>query len=226
MMDAKVSVIIPVHNGAATIATAVASVRAQNVPVEIIVIDDGSSDDTPAAMAALAGEDLIAMRQENRGPAGARNAGLTRARAPLIAFLDDDDVWMPGKLLHQIAALEAHPAAALTIGLTAFQSWDGGAWRAVAEPRLHYHLGAMLARRIAFARAGTFDDALRASEDVDWLLRVRDAGMEIVVTREVVQRHRRNGENMTRGKDPRDLQLLEVLQRSLTRRRRTPEARP
>jgi glycosyltransferase involved in cell wall biosynthesis len=213
-----ISVIVPTFNGAATLPAAIESIRAQNVEVEIIVVDDGSTDDTPRVIASL---DVITIRQDNRGPAAARNAGLALATAPLVAFLDDDDVWLPQKLQQQLATLREHPEAAVTLGYTAFQSLDltTGATTDVAEPHLLYHLGAALCRRETFDRIDAFDPALQSSEDVDWFLRVRDAGLGIVVTRDVVQIHRRDGANMTRGKDLRELGFLEVVKRSLDRRR-------
>jgi glycosyltransferase involved in cell wall biosynthesis len=220
----QVSVIVPVFNGAATLGEAIESIRAQDAQVEIIVVDDGSTDDTPRVLRSLtdiALTDVVAIRQDNLGPAAARNSGLVFARAPLVAFLDDDDLWMPHKLRHHLQLLEEHPNAAVVLGHTAFQGLnpETGAWNRVAEPHLLYHLGAALCRREVFDRIGTFDPALRSSEDVDWFLRVRDAGLEIVVTPEIAQIHRRNGENMTRGKDLRELGFIEVVKRSLDRRR-------
>lgn len=213
-----ISVIVPTFDGAATIVDAIESVRAQHVPLEIIVVDDGSTDDTARVLETLS--NVHAVRQENAGPAAARNRGVLLARAPLLAFLDDDDVWMPQKLRHQIELFEANPNASIVLGHTAFQSLDPqGGWKSVAEPHLLYHLGAALCRRDAFDRIGMFDPALRSSEDVDWFFRARDAGLEIVVSPEVVQIHRRNGSNMTRGKDLRELGFIEAVKRSLDRRR-------
>ena len=213
-----VSVIVPVFNGAATLLDAIESIRAQEIDLEIILVDDGSTDDTHAVIETL--DDVIAIRQDNRGPAAARNSGLEFARAPFVAFLDDDDVWLPSKLRDQLALLAQHPDAALVLGYTSFQSLGPEhAWTPVAEPHLLYHLGAALCRRETFERIGMLDPALRSSEDVDWFLRVRDAGLGIIVSPDVVQIHRRNGANMTRGKDLRELGFLEVVKRSLDRRR-------
>jgi glycosyltransferase involved in cell wall biosynthesis len=221
-VSVNISVIVPTFNGAATLVTAIDSIRAQQVPVEIILVDDGSTDDTPRIIETLCvADDVIAIRQDNRGPAAARNSGLLLARAPLVAFLDDDDIWLPNKLQQQLALSDEHPNAAVILGHTAFESYDltTGSSMKVAEPRLLYHLGAALCRRDTFDRIGPFDPALQSSEDVDWFLRVRDAGLELVVTRDVVQIHRRNGANMTLGKDLRELGFIEVVKRSLDRRR-------
>ncbi|HEV7766895.1 MAG TPA: glycosyltransferase family A protein [Thermoanaerobaculia bacterium] len=215
----RVSVIVPVFNGAATLLDAIESIRAQNVSTEIIVVDDGSTDDTPRILETL--DDVIAIRQDNTGPAAARNRGLLAATAPFIAFLDDDDVWLPQKLERQLQLFVEHPEAALVLGRTAFHALDSrtGDWLPFDEPRHLYHLGAALCRRELFDQIGMLDPALPSSEDVDWFLRVRDAGHTILSMPDVVQIHRRDGTNMTRGKDLRELGFLEVVKRSLDRRR-------
>src|SRR5690348_15078750 len=109
----RVSVIVPVFNRAATIGRAVASVVVQTMADwELIVVDDGSADDPAGALAALSDARLRLLRHErNRGAAAARNTGIAAARAPLIAFLDSDDEWLPEKLARQVAAVErAGPA--------------------------------------------------------------------------------------------------------------------
>lgn len=214
-----VTVVIPAFNAAHAVSEAIGSVREQGIALQVVVVDDGSTDDTPAVVTALG--DVTYIRQENRGPAAARNRGIAAAAAPLIAFLDADDVWTPGRLRLLTALLDESPAAGMALGTTAFEALDaGGRWVAFDAPRLIPHLGAALVRREVFEKHGRFDESLRASEDVDWILRVRDGGVPIAVTREVVQVHRRHGGNMTRGRDLRELQFMEVLKRSLDRRRR------
>lgn len=110
----RVSCIIPTCNRREQLSTAIASVVAQTVPVtEIIVIDDGSTDGTFDMLQALGGEvgqvHVAVLRQENRGPAAARNAGLRIASGDLVAFLDDDDVWHPEKTARQLAVFSSRP---------------------------------------------------------------------------------------------------------------------
>jgi glycosyltransferase involved in cell wall biosynthesis len=207
----RVSVIIPTFNGAATLHEAISSIRAQNVSHEIIVVDDGSTDATPR----LDLGEVIRIRQDNRGPAAARNAGLTRATSPFVAFLDDDDLWLPEKLRLQVGTLEAHPEALATIGLS---TCDLDAPRSTF---FQYQLGAALMRREAFDRFGGFDARLPGSEDVDWFLRVRDGG-RLVRTEDLVQIVRRDGGNITRGKTLAELGFHKVVQRSIERRRARP----
>ena len=106
-----VSTIIPVFNRAAMLAEAVGSVIAQSYrPVEVIIVDDGSTDDTAAVAHALAAEqrDIIrVLHQPNGGVGRAREAGRLAARGEFIQYLDSDDLLLPGKFEHQIAALDA-----------------------------------------------------------------------------------------------------------------------
>lgn len=106
-----VSVIIPTYNRAGLIREAVESALAQvPQPLEVIVVDDGSTDDTAAVCATLP-PPVRYVRQENAGPAAARNRGLRAARGDVVAFLDSDDVWFPGKLRTQLDALASAPHA-------------------------------------------------------------------------------------------------------------------
>src|SRR6266481_4406279 len=107
---ATVSVIIPVFNGAARVGRAIESVFAQRYDgaVEIVVVDDGSTDGTRAALAQYGGR-IIVVADENRGAAAARNAAVRASRGEYIALLDDDDVWLPDKLARTVAALERDP---------------------------------------------------------------------------------------------------------------------
>ena len=112
-----VSVIMPVYNGERFLLDAVRSVEAQGLErLEILVIDDGSTDGTAAILAGL-GSRVRAVRQPNRGPAAARNQGLALARGNVIAFLDADDLWSPGGLADMLAHLEAHPEIDIVQGL-------------------------------------------------------------------------------------------------------------
>ena len=106
-----VSVIIPTHNRSWILKEAVDSVLAQDgSDFELIVVDDGSTDGTPALLRSY-GERLIALRQENRGVSAARNTGIRHASGSLIAFLDSDDRWLPGKLRAQAAFFDSRSDA-------------------------------------------------------------------------------------------------------------------
>jgi glycosyltransferase involved in cell wall biosynthesis len=108
--DTSVSVVIPAHNAAAVIERALTSTRAQtHPPLEIIVVDDGSSDET-ASIVERFGAPARVIHQANSGPSAARNRGVAEARGRWIAFLDADDEWLPHKLERQLELLAAHPA--------------------------------------------------------------------------------------------------------------------
>src|SRR5512143_4014499 len=104
-----VSVVMPVYNGARYLRQALESALNQTYrPLEIIVVDDGSTDETSAILAEF-GSRIRAIRQKNPGSAAARNAALQAAHGEIIAFLDADDLWLPQKLEVQVAYLRAHP---------------------------------------------------------------------------------------------------------------------
>ena len=114
----RVSVIIPVYNGAAYIRRAIDSALKQDVELEVLVIDDGSTDDIDTVMQAYENEDRVTYLKnpENLGVAGTRNRGVSLSQAPYIAFLDADDWWEEGKLTKQLAAMEKAGAVLSSTG--------------------------------------------------------------------------------------------------------------
>ena len=106
-----VSVIMPVHNGAAYIGKAIESALLQDVPLEVIVIDDGSTDDLNRVLEAYADRDTVRVihNKKNIGVARSRNRGIRAARGRYIAFLDCDDWWEPGKLRAQLRLMKKLP---------------------------------------------------------------------------------------------------------------------
>ena len=114
-----ISVVIPAYNAASTLSKAIESVLNQDIqgnPLELIIVDDGSTDRTSeiAAHYVRTHPDRIRLiAQKNRGPAAARNAGIAAAAGELIAFLDADDQWLPGKLAAQLSVFMQLPEIAL-----------------------------------------------------------------------------------------------------------------
>lgn len=191
-----ISVILPVYNGAAHIAEAIDSVLAQqHRPLEILVVDDGSADES-AVIAAGYGEPVRCFRQDNRGPAAARNLGLSMARGSLIAFIDADDVWSPDKLHWQLSLLTTTPSVMVVRGHV--QRFSGAEREFVGEPWAAIHLGSSLFRKTAFDLVGPLDETQRLSEDVDWFMRAQQAGLQMLVHRQVVLYYRRHEGNTTR----------------------------
>ena len=111
-MNPKVSVVIPTYNRAATVPRAIESVLAQTVTdLEVIVVDDGSSDDTGKVLGEMFGDRIRYYAQTNQGASVARNRGVEEARGEWIAFLDSDDLWEKEKLEWQFKALERFGSA-------------------------------------------------------------------------------------------------------------------
>jgi glycosyltransferase involved in cell wall biosynthesis len=217
-----VSVIIPVFNGDRFLREAVESVLAQkHSPLEIIVVDDGSTDGT-AEVARSLPETVRYLHQTNQGPAAARNRGIECAQGDLIAFADADDLWPEAKLELQLPYLINDPAIEIVLGriqpvlLSRIGETEAEEF---GEPAFSVNLGSAIMRKSVFERVGLFDQTMRYSEDVDWFMRVREAGAAIKTIDAVTLFYRQHEENMTRGKSASELNVLKALKRSLDRRR-------
>ena len=218
-----VSVIVPVYNGAKFLSEAVASIRQQNYhPLEIIIVDDGSTDETAELVTGL-GKDIRYAYQRNSGPAAARNKGLEMARGEIITFLDVDDLWPPDKLRIQVARLVNDPNLDVVLGRIQFIRLPGAAEFQMQGPnntRVNVHLGSGAFRKSVFDKVGVFDETLRYSEDHDWFLRAREQGVSMTIVEQVTLHYRLHGNNMTQDKNAKGFQLTQVLKKSLDRRRR------
>ncbi len=217
-----VSVIVPVYNAAPYLAEALTSLQSQSSqPFEIIVVDDGSTDDSATIAQSFAGVRLI--QQPNSGPAAARNTGINAAQGTVIGFLDADDLWPPDKLKTQLGVLESNPEAEIAVGQV--QLWrlvdtETHQFKPFSEPWTSVNVGSVLIRRPVFDRVGLFDPNLRHSEDVDWLVRAREGGIKIVTHPEITLFYRIHTANLTSDKAARDQYLLTAVKRSLDRRRK------
>jgi len=228
MTEPALSVILPVYNAGPYLDQALRSVlRQADADLEILAVDDGSTDDSAARLAAWQAIEprIRVQRIENRGPAGARNAALAMARAPLLAFIDADDLWPADKLALQCARLAAEPRLEAVSGFT---SWFDRAAENGLEPAtdarvvtlFHVHLGALVLRRATLERLGGFDEALRFSEDQDLYMRLREHGLPFTILQRPTLYYRRHEASMTGGvRSLKELQLFDVLRRSLARRR-------
>jgi glycosyltransferase involved in cell wall biosynthesis len=177
-----ISVIIPVWNRASEVCHAIDSALAQTLPpFEVIVVDDGSTDETLEVLARYR-DRIRALRQDNQGVAAARNAGIAVARGDLLAFLDSDDVWLPRKLELQAARIEADPGLGLVHCGGDFEGTGvnlNGMEGSVASEILRldrsvilaHGSGVMVPRRVA-EEVGGFDARMRVSEDWDFCYRV------------------------------------------------------
>ena len=221
-MTHLISVIIPVYNGKQFLSEAINSILQQNYnPLEIIVVDDGSTDGTVRLQNSF-GEQVRYVYQDNKGPAAARNTGLVVANGEFIAFLDSDDVWPPNKLNTQINYLLQNLNLEVIIGYTtSFDSEITNANKILLEKDsvISVQLGSALFRKSAFEKVGTFDEELKFSEDHDWFLRAREKEIEMLVLEDITLYHRRHYNNMTEGANQDTYQLTAILKKSLDRRR-------
>jgi glycosyltransferase involved in cell wall biosynthesis len=214
-----VSVIIPVHNGEPFIAEAIASVLAQrHRPIEIVVVDDGSTD-ASAAIVRAQGKAVRYRYQPRAGVAAARNAGLALAAGDLIGFLDQDDLWAKDKLAVLLPRLAADPRLEAIYGLT---SRIVMGQREAPAPVFDWHLGSALFRRSLFSLIGRFDETVRYhADDTDFFLRLRESGARIDYVDRVTLTYRTHGGNTSLAMGgPARVFFVEVLKRSLDRRRK------
>lgn len=179
-----VSVIIPTYNRAAWVGDAIASVLGQTYPrLELLVVDDGSDDHTGEIVAAF-GERVRLLRQEHAGVSAARNRGVAASQGELVAFLDSDDYWLPGKVAAQVALLQAHPDVyacytdeiwirhGVRVNQRHIHQKHSGWLFAHSLPLCIISPSSIMLRRLLWDRLGGFDEALPACEDYDLWLRL------------------------------------------------------
>ena len=226
----SVSCVIPVYNGEAHLGEAIDSVLGQDPrPLEVIVVDDGSTDATPE-VAQSRGDAVRYVRQANAGPSSARAHGVQLARGALIALLDADDRWLAGKLARQIAELSARRelSGCMTHGRL---FWDGdeamaaeaAAWPAERRVDTGGLIGStLLAHRSVFDIAGPFDAALPHAGLPEWFARAQEQRLAFETIAEVFVERRMHGGNFSRQRAVRDEEYVRLLKRSLDRRRAGP----
>jgi glycosyltransferase involved in cell wall biosynthesis len=179
------SVVIPAYNVEKYILPAVTSALSQEAEsMEVIVVDDGSTDDTAEVVSSIRDDRLRLIRQANRGLAGARNTGIRHAQGKYIAFLDGDDVFFSHKLRKQLELIESDAALGFTFTFSAYINErgerSGQLWiTSIREPsyldlikRNHVLASSVMARKEAVLQAGLFDENLRACEDHEFFVRL------------------------------------------------------
>jgi GT2 family glycosyltransferase len=185
----RVSLIIPTFNRPHLLPRAVESARlaGRNIDVEVIVVDDASFDETASVCAALPNIKYVRL-ERNQGVAGARNVGLLESSGDFIAFLDDDDLRVPGSLDHQVSLLLAHPDAGFVAGgvlladqecipsgeVAVPQGTSGDLFWKILELQLHLIPGSVVVRKESFLEVGIFNQRLAGIDDWDMWTRIAE----------------------------------------------------
>jgi len=214
---------MPVYNGAKYLPHALASIDRQRYDnIEIIVIDDGSTDESAAI--ARAHPRVRCISQENQGISRSMNTGVQAAAGSIISFLDADDWWADEKLSLQTERL-AGSDARIIAGYVQPVRFAGPAARdavAVSPPYSLLNLGSALFRREVFDEVGVFAPEMHLYGDWDWFLRAREMDVPILVHPEVMLYYLRHDGNVTNEREAIRRGLLSLFRRSLARRRANP----
>ncbi|WP_025742448.1 glycosyltransferase [Aquimarina pacifica] len=199
----EISVILPVYNGEAFLQECLRSIIDQTIqPKEIIVIDDGSQDQSKQIIEKF--KEVTYVFQENAGVAAARNLGIKMAQGNLIAFIDQDDIWTHTSLADRLICFTKNQDHNIVIGK---QQWflDGldeiPKWvkpEQVNQNLDGYLLGCALIDKRLFSNYGDFDISFRFSSDFDWFFRIKDAGISFFQTDAIVLKKRIHATNESR----------------------------
>lgn len=227
---ATISVIIPAYNAACTILETVNSVQQQTfLDFEIIIINDGSTDNLLGQLSAINDPRLKVFSYENGGLPVARNRGIHHATGEYIAFLDADDLWTPDKLELQLAALQSHPKAGVAYSWTYFmdelgQSFHSGQnitatgniYADLLVSNFLAHGSNPLIRRVAVDSVGEFNSSLLSAEDWDYWLRLA-AIWEFVLVPKAQIFYRQSSKSMSSRVDVMERYQLEVIAQAFER---------
>jgi glycosyltransferase involved in cell wall biosynthesis len=221
----SLSVVIPAWNAASTIGEALASVAEQRPPAdEVILVDDGSTDGT-ADVARRAHPGIRVLAQARSGTAAALNRGIEAGRSSLLAFLDADDRWSPGKLRVQRDWLARSEGAEGVLGRVetflcpSAPAEAASRYRMPTGPEVAWFTGALLVRRDAFERVGPFAEDLEVGFAIDWFDRARVAGLRLAIPEQTVLYRRIRPASLSHRNPRKTRAYLEMARRALLRRR-------
>lgn len=226
-MNSKISVIVPVYNGEKTIRETLISIIKQSFSdIEIIIIDDGSTDSTLEVVKSITDPRIKIFSYSNAGLATSRNRGITLANGQYISFIDADDIWTPCKLESQMQALKEHPSCAVAYSWTDYINTDGKFLKSGRHPTAIgdvYHkllLGNFLEngsnpliRINALKAVGGFDESLLAAEDWDMWLRL-SAFYEFVCVEKAQILYRVSANSMSTDLKRQETASLKVIERA------------
>ncbi len=210
-----VSVIIPVYNGEAYLEEAVESINRQNyTPLEIIIVDDGSTDRTAEIIGKY--DNVHYIYQSNQGVSSARNKGVAASRGEIIAFLDSDDFWPLNRLTVSVRCFQQNLDIGYVLGRQmmfvepgcAVPPWVKAEW--LTEPQDASNTGVLVARRVTFDCVGLFNKGYKGGEDTEWLVRASEAGVPLARLPKVILHRRIHGDNLS-------VQMIKVRKANLMR---------
>lgn len=219
-----VSVIVPVYNGEKYLDATLKSILNQDYqPLEIIVVNDGSSDNS--GQIAQSYPSIRYLYQLNQGQGAAMNAGLDIATGSLITFLDADDLWVPHNLTQQVNYLLEHPDVDMVLaGIKNFADEDAriphrNTEDLARDETVTIILGALLAHRRVFKQIGQFDNDYKNAKDFDWFFRAREANINMQITPDVILLRRLHENNRSYATRQRKTDLLRAVKSSIARKR-------
>lgn len=247
-MQPTVSVILPIYNCQQYLEQSIKSVLDQETALELIMVDDGSTDGSSriaqdytaqfelsnnAWPEQFSGSMVRYIRQEKMGAAGARTTAIDAANCDLLAFIDADDLWTPGKLKRQLEALSDRPEVACVIGkiqmfFDEMPSQDSDEKTCIknsqmrtlcGEPYFCYVFGSAVIRRSSFDKVGKMNESMKISSDMEWFIRLREQfRIETMDFVSLLYRYRPG--SLTAGRNFKERNILSLLKQSLDRRRK------
>jgi glycosyltransferase involved in cell wall biosynthesis len=221
----SISVVIPVYNGERYLGETLSGLLAEAYePLEAIVVDDGSTDGSPAVAASLG---VAVVSVAHGGAAAARNAGIRASTGDLIAFADADDPWLPGRLRRQADRLIEAPGLGFVLG-SLIRYGEPGAELPPEAQLARWHeptpglVSTALVRREVFDRVGLFEEKLQLCDDIEWVLRATRLGVPHEVMSDLVFRYRHHSENLTRDRTSLRREVFQVLRGQIAVNRNEP----
>ena len=224
-MSETISVVIPLKNGERFVTEALESVMGQTrQPDEVLVVEGGSSDRSRELAASFEG--VTVLDQPGTGIGNAWNHGIRESTGSLLAFLDSDDRWTPGKLEAQEAALEGRPELAGMLGIVRHFQEPGYELQPNMRPgligseQIAQMPSTMLVRRETFDRVGLFDETYLIAGDIDWYARFKDLGLRWGEIEELVLEKRYHDSNLSvSAAQLNNVEMARLLRRSIERQR-------
>jgi len=224
MSTSFVSVILPVYNGAQYLNETIDSVLMQAYPtLELIVVNDGSVDNSEGICKTY--QNIRYVYQENQGVPFARNHGVSLAKGEFLSFIDQDDLWMPGKCEAQMMAFQKHPHLGYCLTRQEFYltenverpDWCPEDW--LNRPVAGFSPSTLMIRKTLFEKMGPFDTSLPTGSDTEFFFQLKDADVPFTQLEEIYVRKRIHQDNQSKSRDALRRDIMETLRRSIHRQR-------